>query len=180
MCHKTKPNQSSLFNLAAYLRLRLMSISYMPGSIDFSRLNLFRISYHHLTFSILCKWYICFVYRPNFCTVQCIFSFYEIFITPDSLLQPSKKAWKHFPSVYLVLHLVCCQQWSINIWICLLELVIPGSSSVCLGQQHNLCFLEVTFQPKYVCSFLETGDYFLCLILVVFPEDSVVSIHKLT
>ena len=48
---------SKVFKWPAHLSLHQASISYMPGSLDFSRLNLFRICCHYLTFSILCKWH---------------------------------------------------------------------------------------------------------------------------
>ena len=49
---------SSLFKWQAHLRFHWASISYIPESLDFSRMNLFGIYCHHLTFSISCKWHI--------------------------------------------------------------------------------------------------------------------------
>ena len=44
------------FKWPTHLRLRWASISYMPGSLYFYRMNLFGIYSYHLTFSILRKW----------------------------------------------------------------------------------------------------------------------------
>ena len=44
---------------------------------------------------------------------------------------------------------------------------------------HNFGFLEVNFQPKCLCRFQETGDYFLWILVVVCHKGSVVSKHEL-
>ena len=64
---------SSLFKWPANLRLRWANISYMPEGLDFSRMNLFGICSHHLTFSILRKWCIIqtwSIWAPALYTVQ--------------------------------------------------------------------------------------------------------------
>ena len=45
-----------LFKWPDHLKLRWASISYMPGCLDYFRMNLFWICYHHLTFNIWLKW----------------------------------------------------------------------------------------------------------------------------
>ena len=49
---------TSLFKWPTHLRLFWASTSYKLGYLDFSSRNLFGISCHHLTFSILHKWHI--------------------------------------------------------------------------------------------------------------------------
>ena len=65
---------SSQFKLPARLKLHWASISYIPGSLDFSMMNLFGIYCHYLTFKTLRKWYIIQRYiwgNPlSFCAIQ--------------------------------------------------------------------------------------------------------------
>ena len=47
------------------------------------------------------------------------------------------------------------------------------------GLVHNLGFLEIDFLPKYLCIFQETGDYLLCILVVLYHKSSVISKHEL-
>ena len=42
-----------------------------------------------------------------------------------------------------------------------------------MGLIHYLSFLAINFQPKCLGKFLETGDYFLRILVAVCREDSV-------
>ena len=110
-------------------------------------MNLFGICYHHLTFSILCKWrqmgslwvstlYTIQVSAPyrRVGTLHILFLWRSLCCTRLAS-SAQQRAWKHFKFVYLVLHLVCWQLWSLDIQI--LFTWISTWASICMFWQMS-------------------------------------------
>ena len=76
---------SSLFKWPAHFMLRWVSKSYMPGSLDFSKMNLFHKCYHDMKFCILCNW--CIMYLTSFGYPLCrLFKFLHKFCIKNHCL----------------------------------------------------------------------------------------------
>ena len=114
---------SSLFKWPVYLKLRWVSISYMPWSLDFSRMNLFWIHCHHFCASDAsnrCEAFghpICLPskllrsiggLRKLWSGILHIYFLWKDLYWTRIASSAHKNPWKHLTFVYLVLHLVGC------------------------------------------------------------------------
>ena len=138
---------------------------------------------------------ICFVYSSSFCKFLtrrvrelCYFIFKgRTLLNKTRFLSPHQRLLRYMTFVCLVLCQVCCWWlWNLDISICFLGLVPdPISLSLLIScDPEGGCFISsvlfrIVFSSNAFCGFRETGDYFLCILVVVCHEGSVGSQHKL-